>query len=165
MCCHAGFWPGGAGRQELSLSSGVRRGGGRWESLSVFCCFVLCILLICIVVVPVPFIYCSVKLPLSRPTSFCLFLSILLRAPAGGGAAHGPFVAGHSQTITQALLIIAYFANACLSWCYHNWMMLLYRSYKIITVILYYTQSCTLHATLCTGVILHYYIIYNCIFR
>ena len=31
--------------------------------------------------------YCSVKLPLSRPTSFCLFLSILLQTPAGGGAA------------------------------------------------------------------------------
>ena len=49
--------------------------------------FVLCILLICIVVVTVPFVYCSVKLPLSRPTSFCLFLSILLRTLAGGGAA------------------------------------------------------------------------------
>jgi len=49
--------------------------------------FVLCILLICIVVVTVPFVCCSVKLPLSRPTGFCLFLSILLRTPAGGGAA------------------------------------------------------------------------------
>jgi len=49
--------------------------------------FVLCFPLICIVVVTVPFVCCSVKLPLSRPTSFCLFLSILLRTPAGGGAA------------------------------------------------------------------------------
>ena len=49
-------------------------------------CFVLCIPLICIVVVPVPFVCCSIKLPLSRPTSFCLFLSILLRTPAGRGA-------------------------------------------------------------------------------
>jgi len=49
--------------------------------------FVLCFLLICIVVVPVPFVCCSVKLPLSRPTGFCLFLSILLHTPAGGGAA------------------------------------------------------------------------------
>jgi len=49
--------------------------------------FVLCFLLICIVVVPVPFVCCSVKLPLSRPTSFCLFLSILLCTPAAGGAA------------------------------------------------------------------------------
>jgi len=49
--------------------------------------FVLCFLLICIIVVPVPFVCCSVKLPLSRHTSFCLFLSILLCTPAGGGAA------------------------------------------------------------------------------
>jgi len=49
--------------------------------------FVLCFPLICIVVVPVPFVCCSVKLPLSQPTSFCLFLSILLHTPAGGGAA------------------------------------------------------------------------------
>ena len=34
-----------------------------------------------------PSVCCSVKLPLSRPTSFCLFPSILLRTPAGGGAA------------------------------------------------------------------------------
>jgi len=49
--------------------------------------FVLCFLLIYIVVVPVPFVCCSVKLLLSRPTGFCLFLSILLHTPAGGGAA------------------------------------------------------------------------------
>jgi len=54
--------------------------------LALFCWFVLCICLICIVVVAVPFVCCSVKLPLSQPTSFCLFLSILLRRPAGGGA-------------------------------------------------------------------------------
>ena len=49
--------------------------------------FVLCFLLICIIVVPVPFVCCSVKLPLSRPTSFCLILSLLLCTPVGGGAA------------------------------------------------------------------------------
>jgi len=49
--------------------------------------FVLCFLLICIVVVTVPFVCCSVKLPLSLPTSFCLFLSILLHTPVGGGVA------------------------------------------------------------------------------
>jgi len=32
------------------------------ESGSLFCWFVLCVLLICIVVVPVPFVCCSVKL-------------------------------------------------------------------------------------------------------
>jgi len=49
--------------------------------------FVLCFLLICIVVVTVPFVCCSVELPLSQPTSFCLFLSILLRTPVGRGTA------------------------------------------------------------------------------
>jgi len=39
--------------------------------------FVLCILLISVIVVTVPFLCCSVKLPLSLPTSFCLFLSVL----------------------------------------------------------------------------------------
>jgi len=34
-----------------------------------------------------PSVCCSVKLPLSRPTSFCLFLSILLHTLVGGGAA------------------------------------------------------------------------------
>jgi len=58
------------------------------EALSAVC-FVLCIPLFCIVVVTVPFVCCSVKLPLSRPTSFCLFLSILLRIPAGRGG-EGP---------------------------------------------------------------------------
>ena len=66
--------------------------------------FVLCILHIgIVVVVTVSFVCCSVKLPLSPPTSFCPFLSILFPTPAGGEAAEqpcGPFVAGHSQTIT-----------------------------------------------------------------
>jgi len=81
--------------------------GGESGSLSAVC-FVLCIPLICIVVVPVPSVCCSVKLPLSRPTGFCLFLSILLRTPAGGGAAEqprGPFVAGRSQITTTCLQI------------------------------------------------------------
>ena len=34
-----------------------------------------------------PSVCCSVELPLSQPTSFCLFLFILLRTPAGGGVA------------------------------------------------------------------------------
>jgi len=88
---HAGFRWGGAGRRELSRGWGGHSGGSVRESRSVlralFCWFVLCIPLFCIAVVIVPFAYCSVKLPLSRPTGFCLFLSILLRTPAGGGAA------------------------------------------------------------------------------
>ena len=59
----------------------------RRERLCCAICFVLCVPLFCIFVVTVPFVCCSVKLPLSRPTSFCLFLSILLRTPAGGGVA------------------------------------------------------------------------------
>jgi len=49
--------------------------------------FVLCFLLIGIVVAAVPSVCCSVKLPLSRPTSFCLVLSILLHTPGLGGVA------------------------------------------------------------------------------
>jgi len=95
---------GGAGRREGGRSSGLRMAAGG-ESGSVRS-FVLCIVLIHIVVVViVPFVWCSVKLPLSRPPVFaCFFLSILLRTPAGRGAAewlHGPFVAGHNQTITN----------------------------------------------------------------
>jgi len=48
--------------------------------------FVLHISLISIIVVTVCFVCCSVKLPLSQPMSFCLFLSILLPTPVGGGA-------------------------------------------------------------------------------
>jgi len=47
--------------------------------------FVLLILLTSIVGVTVHFVCCSVKLPLSRSTSSCLFLSILLPTPAAGG--------------------------------------------------------------------------------
>jgi len=58
-----------------------------WRAALCVVQFVLCFLLICTIVVTVPLVCCSVKLPLSRPTSFCLFLSILLRTQAGGGAA------------------------------------------------------------------------------
>jgi len=39
-----------------------------------------------------PTVCCSVKPPLSRPTSFCLSLSILLRIPVGGGVAAWHFL-------------------------------------------------------------------------
>ena len=85
MCCHAGFrWGELHGGKSVAAWERVAVASG--ES-SVLYCFVLCVLLICIIVVPVPFVCCSVKLPLSRPTCFCLFLSILLRTPAGEGAA------------------------------------------------------------------------------
>jgi len=67
------------------LGSVWRQSGREWLcSAGSVLWFVLCVPLFCIVVVPVPSVCCSVKLPLSRPTGFCLFLSILLRTPAGG---------------------------------------------------------------------------------
>jgi len=51
--------------------------------------------LICIVVVLVPFVCCSVKLPLSRPTSFCLFSS------------HSPLHPGGERGSRVALLLLA----------------------------------------------------------
>ena len=86
MCRHAGFRWGGAGRREISHGSGACS-SCRGERLSLLFCFVLCIPLTCIVAVPVPFVCCSVKLPLSRLTGFCLLLSNLLCTPAGGGVA------------------------------------------------------------------------------
>jgi len=72
--------------------------------------FVLCILLICIVVVTVPFVCCSVKLPLSRPTSFLLFVSILLLTPAGGGVAAWCFCC-QPQPNRNRELLDAFFAS------------------------------------------------------
>jgi len=81
----------GSGGGELgggnSLAAQEGTAAVRSERAVVFCGFVLCNPLFCIVVVAVPLVCCSVKLPLSLPTSFCLFLSILLRTPAVGGAA------------------------------------------------------------------------------
>jgi len=91
MCRHAGFRWGGSGAAGTHSRLGrVERPCGPRERVcfagSVLR-FVLCNPLFCIVVVTVPFVCCSVKLPLSRPSSFCLFLSILPCTPAGGGAA------------------------------------------------------------------------------
>jgi len=87
MCRHAGFrW----GRRRGGDSLAAREGAAPVLSgrAGLFCdLFCRVFLLVCIVVVPVPSVCCSVKLPLSRPTSFCLFLSILLRTVVGGGAA------------------------------------------------------------------------------
>jgi len=51
--------------------------------------FVLCILLICIIVVPVPFVCCSLKLPLSRLTSF---LPVSFYSPPHTGRGRGSHV-------------------------------------------------------------------------
>ena len=76
---------GGGARRELSRGLGGRGAGPVQESgclgRAVHCCvFSLFVPLLFLF----PSVCCSVKLPLSRPTSFCLFLFILLRTPAGG---------------------------------------------------------------------------------
>jgi len=65
--------------------------------------FVLYIVLISIVVVTVLLVCCSVKLPLSQPTSFLPFSFHFPPHPSGGTgnrATAWPFAAGHSQTKT-----------------------------------------------------------------
>jgi len=52
--------------------------------------FVWCFLLICVIVVPVPFVCCSVKLPLSQPTSF---LPVSFHSPPHRGGRRGSRVA------------------------------------------------------------------------
>ena len=86
MCRHAGFrWGVRRSGNSLAAREGTAavRPRERVCSAGLFCVFPFFF----IVVVPVPFVCCSVKMPLSRPTSFYLFLSILLRTAAGGGAA------------------------------------------------------------------------------
>jgi len=82
MCRHSGFRWG-------ELGGGKAVAGDSCSLCSAVLCCVFS--LICIVVVAVPFVCCSVELPLSRLTGFCLFLSILLRTPAEGGVAMWPF--------------------------------------------------------------------------
>ena len=79
---------GGAARWELTRGLGARGAGPVRESGCLGravcrCVFSLSVLLF----VAVPFVCCSVKLPLSRSTGFYLFLFILLHMLAGGGAA------------------------------------------------------------------------------
>jgi len=86
---------------------------GHWAVRAALCIllFVLYILLISVIVVTVPFVCCSVKLPLSGPMRFCLFLSILLLTPAGEGTTeqlHGPFVVGRgplAKSITTGFFV------------------------------------------------------------
>ena len=77
-------WVRGAGRGESSPGSGTRGAPAVRAALCVSL-FVLCILLISTVVVTVCFVCCSVKLPLSRPTSFLPFSFHSPSHPSGGG--------------------------------------------------------------------------------
>jgi len=95
-------WPNRAGYSipcAVMLGSGGGELGGRnslaaWEGtvavrskrVVLFCGFALYIPLFCIVVVPVPFVCCSVKLPLSRPTSF---LPVSFHSPPHPGRGRG----------------------------------------------------------------------------
>ena len=80
---------GGAAGAHLRLRRAQRRCGPRERVCfaGLFCIFPFSVSLLFLL----PLFYCSVKLPLSRPTVFCLFLSILLRTAAGGGAAAWSF--------------------------------------------------------------------------
>jgi len=106
MCRHAGFLGGGRyGGDSLAAREHVAPVLSEREGL--LCNFVSYFLLICIVVVTVPSVCCSVKLPLSRPTSFCLFLSILLRTLAGGRAAVWRFLLpAAAETKTTSLFAL-----------------------------------------------------------
>jgi len=110
MCRHAGLlWGGWHGGNSLAARECAAPVLSEREGL--LCEFVSYFLLLCIVVVPVRFVCCSVKLPLSWPTSFCLFLFILLRTPAGGRGGHVVFfVAGGSRNQNRLLheLVLVY---------------------------------------------------------
>jgi len=88
MCRHAGFQvdelAGGWGAKLIAAPEHAGHQAVRVALSTPL--FVLHILLISITVNTVYFVCCSVKLSLSGPTSFCLFLSILLPTSAGGGA-------------------------------------------------------------------------------
>jgi len=77
-CCVLAEGEQGGGKSVTARKRACVAAGG--ESGSVHSA-VLYIPHIYIVVVTVPFVCCSVKLPLSRPTNFCLFPSILLPTP------------------------------------------------------------------------------------
>ena len=70
---------GGAARQELTSGSGARGASQVLESGSVGSCDLFSVFPLSVALVLLfPLFCCSVKLPLSQPTSFCLFLCILL---------------------------------------------------------------------------------------
>jgi len=75
----------GVAREELGRG---REGSAvvQSERAVVFCGFLLYIPLFCIVVVTVPLVCCSVKLPLSRPTSF---LTVYFHSPPHPGGGRG----------------------------------------------------------------------------
>ena len=92
MCRHAGFlWGGGSGAVGTHSWFGrAQRWLGpreRFCSAGLFCVFPF----FCIFVVTVPFVCCSVKLPLSRPTTFLPVSFHSPPPPEGEGAATWQF--------------------------------------------------------------------------
>jgi len=87
--CWVPVWGGGAEGTHSRLGKAQWRFGlrERFCSAGLFCVFPFSVSLLLLF----PSVCCSVKLPLSPLTGFCLFLSILLRTPAGGGAAAWSF--------------------------------------------------------------------------
>jgi len=92
-----------AGTHSRLGSAGCR--SCRGERLSGSCGSLLCFLLICIVVVTVLFVCCSVKLPLSRPTGF---LPVSFHSPPHAGGGRGCRV---------VLLLLAAAETKTLNWC------------------------------------------------
>jgi len=84
MYCHAGFGVGELARGEVNGGSRACEASAVRVALCISL-FVLYILLISIVVVTVHFICCSVKLPLSRPTSFAFFFPFFSPSLRGKG--------------------------------------------------------------------------------
>ena len=89
MCCHAGFrWGNWVGVRQSRL--GRAQGTGQWELLCPFCClfcvFSLSVSLLLLFALFAVLLNC----PYPDPPVICLFLSILLPTPVGGGAAERP---------------------------------------------------------------------------
>ena len=104
----------GASQREVSRGSGAQGGTGWWELLCAFCClfciFSSSVLLLLLFASFTVLLNC----PYSGPQIFCLFLSIPLPTPEGGWVTEqlrGPFVAGHSQTITLVSCVLVCGAN------------------------------------------------------
>jgi len=96
--------PVGGRRGGNSLAAWEGSAAVRSESAVLFCRFVLYIPLFCIVVVTVPSVCCSVKLPLSLPTSFCLFSFHSPPRPGGGrGGCVALLLLAAAETRTMSL--------------------------------------------------------------
>ena len=81
-CRHSGFCWGVSAAGTLSHLGSLRRRCGPRERVCFCRVFSLSVSFLFLF----PSVCCSVKLHLSRTTGFCLFIFILLRTPAGGGA-------------------------------------------------------------------------------